>query len=89
MNGPEIVSMNTIQNPQQIDTTDRTAMIKAGTRWADPDGNMFHVISVFDATDGHTWVYYEQDGINESRTFSCWTDSFIWRFTPVTNQERK
>jgi len=61
--------------------------IKMGTRWTSSDSNVFHVMSVVECQDGHTWVHYEQDGINESKTFSCWLDSFVLRFTPILNDQ--
>jgi hypothetical protein len=65
------------------------AVVKEGTRWAGSNGNVFHVMSVVECQDGHTWVHYEQDGINESRTFSCWIDSFVSRFTPILNESNR
>lgn len=62
--------------------------IKEGTRWSSSDGNVFHVMSVVEV-DGHTWVYYEQDDVPESRTFSCWVESFRARFSPVLNESRR
>jgi hypothetical protein len=61
--------------------------VKEGTRWASSDGNVFHVMSVVQCPDGHTWVHYEQDNIGESRTFSCWVDSFTLRFIPILNDQ--
>jgi hypothetical protein len=62
--------------------------VKEGTRWTSSDGNVFHVMSVAECQDGHVWVHYEQDNINESKTFSCWVDSFVLRFTPILNESR-
>jgi hypothetical protein len=62
--------------------------VKIGSRWASADGNVFHVMSVIECEDGHVWVHYEQDNINESRTFSCWVDSFVYRFSPLLNESR-
>jgi hypothetical protein len=59
--------------------------VKEGTRWFNSDGNVFHVMSVVEV-DGHIWVHYRQDDINECRTFSCWLDSFIYRFSPILNK---
>lgn len=64
-------------------------VVKEGTRWSSSDGNVFHVMSVVECQDGHVWVHYEQDNIKESRTFSCWIDSFVGRFTPILNEGRK
>lgn len=61
--------------------------VKEGSRWSSSDGRVFHVMSLVEV-DGHTWVHYEQDDINESRTFSCWIESFIMRFTPILNDQR-
>lgn len=61
--------------------------VKEGTRWSSSDGNVFHVMNVVEV-DGHTWVHYEQDDIPESRTFSCWVESFTARFAPVVNERR-
>jgi hypothetical protein len=62
--------------------------VKEGSRWSSIDGNVFHVMSVVEV-DGHTWVHYEQDNIDESRTFSCWVESFVNRFSPIVNEQRK
>ena len=62
--------------------------VKEGTRWSSGDGNVFHVMNVVEV-DGHTWVHYEQDNVPESRTFSCWVESFTSRFIPILNEYRK
>jgi len=62
--------------------------VKEGTRWSSSDGNVFHVMNVVEV-DGHTWVHYEQDNVPESRTFSCWVESFVGRFSPILNESRK
>ena len=62
--------------------------VKEGTRWSSSEGKVFHVMSVVEV-DGHTWVHYEQDDIPESRTFSCWIESFQARFSPVVNESRR
>jgi hypothetical protein len=61
--------------------------VEVGSRWSSSDGNVFHVMSVAECADGHTWVHYEQDNIGESRTFSCWIDSFVFRFKPILNDQ--
>ena len=62
--------------------------VTEGSRWSSYDGRVFHVMNVIEI-DGHTWVHYEQDQVTESRTFSCWIESFISRFTPILNEQRK
>jgi len=54
--------------------------VKEGSKWGGGDGKRFHVIHVIKAEDGHTWVHYEQDGVKESREFSCYIESFLERF---------
>lgn len=61
--------------------------VKQGTQWGGSDGNLFHVINVIDL-EGHTWVHYQQDNIDESRLFSCWVESFVARFKPVFNEAK-
>lgn len=61
--------------------------VKEGTRWSSSEGNVFHVMSVVEV-DGQTWVHYEQDNVSECRTFSCWIESFISRFSPILNESR-
>jgi hypothetical protein len=58
---------------------DKMIQIKEGSKWSGTDGKRFHVIHVVE-TDGHTWVHYEQDGVLESREFSCYIESFLERF---------
>lgn len=55
-------------------------MIKAGSKWAGTEHDVFCVIHVIEL-DGHTWVHYrkvkEEDPIRE---YSCYQESFLSRF---------
>ena len=62
--------------------------LKTGSRWTAADGNVFHVMNVVEI-DGKTWVHYEQDNIEECKTFSCYVESFLARFVPLTNEYRR
>jgi hypothetical protein len=58
---------------------------KIGSRWIAVDNRtMFHVVHVVEV-EGHTWVHYEEDNCNECREYSCWVESFLNRFTEITN----
>ena len=60
-------------------------VVKVGSRWTSTDTRrVFHVIHVVDV-DGKTWVHYEEDNCNECREYSCWLESFLGRFTEITN----
>jgi hypothetical protein len=61
---------------------DKMIIVKEGSKWSAADGKRFHVIHVVDV-DGRTWVHYEQDGVKESREFSCYLESFLERFKAV------
>jgi hypothetical protein len=63
--------------------------VKAGMLWAGKDRKKFVVLSVTEV-DGHTWVHYRDDsGINESREYSCYEESFTQRFTPILNESNR
>lgn len=61
---------------------------KVGSRWGDTDAKIFHVMAVVEL-DGHTWVHYEQDKVNESREFSCYLESFLQRFRELPDDQTK
>lgn len=58
--------------------------IKNGSRWSGNDGRVFVVINTTNV-DGHDWVYYrsEQPVDNLPKEFSCYTESFLNRFSKL------
>jgi hypothetical protein len=72
--------MTTFTTDDRIEATKPPKLPKVGSVWSSTDGKKFHVIHVVEL-DGHTWVHYEQDKINESREYSCYVETFLSRFT--------
>ena len=63
--------------------------VNAGTLWAGKDRKKFIVISTA-VVDGHKWIYYRDEvSPNESREYSCYEESFLQRFTPITNESTR
>lgn len=65
-----------------------TKIVEEGSRWVSVGGEYFHVIHVVEL-DGQTWVHYEQDGINQSKEYSCYIESFLARFTETQHDTTK
>jgi|LauGreDrversion4_2_1035121.scaffolds.fasta_scaffold363189_3 hypothetical protein len=61
-----------------------TENILPGSRWKGGD-DYFQVIQTV-LVEGHTWVHYRRE--RDCLEFSCWTDSFLSRFT-VTPQDSR
>ena len=59
-------------------------MPKIGSKWTDQNGQTtFRVIHTIEL-DGHIWVHYCDDS-NGEKEYSCYVESFLIRFTEVTN----
>ncbi len=58
--------------------------ISNGSRWSDSTGKKFVVIGTM-LVDGKEWVYYrlEQPVNHMPAEFSCYTESFLSRFTAL------
>jgi hypothetical protein len=58
--------------------------IKNGTRWSSTDGIVFVVINTT-VVQGKEWVYYRSEKPRDHlpAEFSCYTESFLSRFTPL------
>lgn len=58
--------------------------IQNGSRWSGNDGKVFIVINTINV-DGHDWIYYrsEKPVDHLPKEFSCYTESFLSRFTPL------
>ena len=60
--------------------------VKEGSLWWSGNDKKFRVIGVVEV-DGHTWVHYRDElkGWNqeEARTYSCYIESFVERFSPL------
>lgn len=52
-----------------------------GSKWSSADGKVFVVINVVTTEDGHEWVYYRTSLGDPPREYSCYTESFLSRFT--------
>lgn len=61
-------------------------MIKEGTIWTSADNKQFQVIKVVEQ-NGHMWVHYRtyngQYSNSEVKEYSCYLESFTFRFTEV------
>ena len=55
--------------------------IEQYSRWVDSDGNHFQIIHVITDEQGHEWVHYRRE--KDALEYSCWTDSFLARFSSV------
>lgn len=55
-----------------------------GSRWWGVDGRVFVVITTA-SVEGHEWVYYRTDQPVDHlpKEFSCYTESFLSRFSPL------
>ena len=63
--------------------------VDAGTLWAGNDRKKFIVISTA-VVDGHKWIYYRDEvSPYESREYSCYEESFLQRFAPITNESTR
>jgi len=80
--------MTTFTTEDRIEATKPPKRPKEGSKWSGSDNKVFHVIHVVDV-DGHTWVHYEQDKVNESREFSCYLESFLQRFRELPDDTTK
>lgn len=58
--------------------------VKNGSRWSSSDGTVFIVIGTMIIEDKE-WVYYraERPKDHMPEEFSCYTESFINRFSPL------
>ena len=64
--------------------------IDAGTLWAGNDRKKFIVISTV-VIDERKWIYYRDEETlypNEPREYSCYEESFLDRFVPITNESK-
>ncbi len=62
------------------------AKINLTSRWMDSQGNYFQIIHIHTDDSGHEWVHYRRE--RDSLEFSCWTDSFLLRFTEAPHDSR-
>lgn len=60
--------------------------IEVQSRWADTQGNRFQIIHVITDDAGHEWVHYRRE--RDAEEFSCWTESFLQRFTSVPHDAK-
>lgn len=60
--------------------------VKVNSRWKDSDSNCYQIIHVITDDEGHEWVHYRREEHNP-REYSCWTDSFLQRFTEIVNEQ--
>lgn len=57
---------------------------KQGSRWIGSGSHeIFRVLNIVEMTDGHVWVYYCKND-NGEKTYSCYVESFLERFTETT-----
>lgn len=58
--------------------------IKNGTRWSSSEGKVFVIISTT-IVEGKEWVYYRSEKPRDHLPdeFSCYTESFLSRFSPL------
>lgn len=71
--------MKSLQN----NMNNTTKLIKVDSSWSDGMGKKFHIIKVAEL-DGYLWIHYKQDRIVEHKEFSCYLESFLERFTEVS-----
>lgn len=59
-------------------------MITQGSVWQSADGRKFQVITELEL-EGNSWVYYRRidSEYDEPKEFSCYTESFLNRFTKL------
>ncbi len=57
-------------------------MVKEGSKWSSSDGKVFHVIHRIEL-EGHIWIHYILESVNDPKEFSCYEESFLSRFTPL------
>lgn len=62
--------------------------VKEGSVWTSNNEKEFVVLHVVEL-NGHTWVHYRDQDCPECHEYSCYIESFVARFTPITNDRRK
>ena len=60
--------------------------VKVGSKWRSND-KMYVVVSTYVDDNGHEWVHYREDGCSDCKEYSCWTESFVSRFSLYTNYQ--
>ena len=60
--------------------------IEVQSRWRDGEGNCFQIIHLVEDEQGHEWVHYRRE--RDAMEFSCWTESFLQRFTEVPHDAK-
>ncbi len=59
-------------------------MIEKGSLWSSADGRTFQVINEVEI-EGNLWIHYRRvdSEYEEPKEFSCYTESFLTRFTKL------
>lgn len=66
-----------------------TQRVVEGTVWQGTTReDRFQVIHVIVDSEGHEWVHYRKIFPDHCQEYSCWTESFLQRFSEVRNESR-
>jgi hypothetical protein len=60
-------------------------IVKEGSKWSGGGGMTFRVLHTVEI-EGHTWVHYIKNNAleDENREYSCYVESFLSRFTELS-----
>ena len=62
--------------------------VKDGSIWISDQGKEFVVLHTIEV-GGNVWVHYRDQDCPECHEYSCFVESFVARFTPITNDRKK
>ena len=56
--------------------------LKVGSRWWAGQGEKFIIVDIV-TIEGYTWVHYRDDNKENPREYSCYSSSFLSRFSEM------
>lgn len=57
--------------------------VTVGSRWWAGTNVRFKVTKIAEDTDGHIWVHYRNDKLEDSLEYSCYVEAFKQRFSEI------